>query len=113
MLTALSPVAFGTPLLAQFRPFVAPVSGTTGWYVDSSGGMHAFDTDSWALLEGAVGLLPDAPASAFLEVVMDPVDGTLVYLTESGELRAWDVGQATPVDPPVQPPADTRSIAAG
>ena len=113
MLTALSPVAFGTPLLAQFRPFVAPVSGTTGWYVDSSGGMHAFDTDSWALLEGGVGPLPDAPTSAFLEVVMDPATGVLVYLTESGELRAWDVGQASPVDPPVQPPGDTRSIAAG
>jgi len=113
MLTALSPVAFGTPLLAQFRPFVAPVAGTNGWFVDGSGVMHPFDADSWILLEGAVGPLPDAPTSAFLEVVMDPGTGTLVYLTESGELRAWDVGQASPVDPPVQPPADTRSIAAG
>ena len=37
---ALSPVAFGMPLPAQSRPFVAPVSGMTGRSVDSSG-VHA------------------------------------------------------------------------
>ena len=113
MLTALSPMAFGAPLLAQFRPFVAPASGNVGWYVDGSGVMHEFDIDSWVLAEGAVGPLPDAPASAFLEAVIDPTSGVLVYLTEEGELRAWDAEQAAAVAPPVHPPADTRSIAAG
>lgn len=41
--------------------------------------MHAFDTESWELLDATITGLPDAPASPLLEAVIDPATGHLVY----------------------------------
>lgn len=113
MLAALPPSAFGMPLLGQFRLFVSPAEpdSSTGWFVDALGSLHAFDTTSFALLEGDTGPLPGAPASAFLEAAIDPASGDFVYLTEAGELRAWD-GESAETRT-VSAPASTRAIAAG
>jgi hypothetical protein len=113
MVDALDPSAFGAPLLGQFRPFTAAEGDPTGWYVDAVGQLHAFDTGSWVVSTSQAGPLPGAPASAFVEVALDPVDGLLYYLTVEHEMRGWDLATGRPVPPTFEAPTDTRAIAVG
>ena len=113
METALSPAAFGSPLLGQFRPFAVGLHGSTGWFADSTGGLHAFDTTQWTVLEVAIPSLPGAPPTALVEVALSPDGSTIYYLADDGELRAWDVASGVAVVTPVTAPTDTRAIAIG
>jgi len=110
MVGALSPGAFGSPLLAQFRPFIA--AGSHAWFADAAGVLHAFDPQQWTLLEASVAL-PDAPGSALVEIALSPDGMTIYYLAESGELRAWDAVSGATTELPPAVPADTRAIAVG
>ncbi|MCK9487735.1 MAG: SCO family protein [Dehalococcoidia bacterium] len=110
MATALSPTAFGMPLLGDFRPFIA--EGTSGWFADTTGILHAFDPHTWTQPEASL-TLPDAPRTARIEIALSPDGGTIYYLAEDATLRAWDTTRAEPAEPPVTAPPDTRAIAVG
>ncbi|MGE3960507.1 MAG: SCO family protein [Dehalococcoidia bacterium] len=113
MVEALSPTAFGVPLLSLFRPFAASTDGTSAWYVDATGWLHRFTPTDWYLLEDAIAPLPGAPATALVEIAVAPDGSAVYYLTEDGELRAWDIAGDRPGDPLPAPPPNTRSIAVG
>lgn len=110
MATALSPTAFGTPLLGDFRPFIAV--GASGWFADNTGVLHAFDPQSWTLPEESLSL-PEAPRNARIEIALSPDGGTIYYLGEDGALRAWDTSRGQATEPAVPVPPDTRAIAVG
>ncbi len=113
MVGALSPTAFGAPLLGAFRPFAATPASTDAWYVDGSGVLHGIDLEDWSLTESAIPALPDAVATALVEVALSPDGSTMYYLAESGELRAWDIAGGTASATSITAPPDTRAIAFG
>ena len=72
--------------------------------------MHAFDTESWELLDATITGLPDAPASPLLEAVIDPATGHLVYPVRTACCAR---GTAIERNTAHHRPVGTRAIAVG